>query len=199
MRKPSTRTGVATVTTQGGSGPITSENYVQRAIEYARSHGGLSVIRRHSDQVQGYPATHARWKAWMEWKLAHSIRIRGALAAGIATVPAEWPEDFDPNADSSDKDFRFPSPPYVSLARRGEMARKLISLAEQIDKRNYDKRRPDQPLPPPESTDERVARLTREFRATPPLPLSDRARAAMGLEPAPREIPETWDFEDMAR
>ena len=84
MRKPSTRTGVATVTTQGGSGPITSENYVQRAIEYARSHGGLSVIRRHSDQVQGYPATHARWKAWMEWKLAHSIRIRGALAAGIA-------------------------------------------------------------------------------------------------------------------
>ena len=88
------------------------------------------MIRRHPGV--GFPATHARWKAWIDWMQAHGVPTNFAISHGVATVPAEWPEDFDSNCEPSDRGFRFEAPPIVSDARRRELAHELRRAVEDV-------------------------------------------------------------------
>ena len=166
--------------------PTDASNYVERWPAFAATHGGLKMIRRRADATGTFHATEARWFAWMTWMQGHGIPTRYVLSVGVATVPADWPEDFDPRAEPSDRDFRFPSSDFTMPQRRAEIAQGLRDLSDSIDRRNYDPRRKDNPMPKPETPTERLERLRANYAAAPLAPSSDLAARFA----APREEPQ---------
>lgn len=160
-------------------GPTTEHNYRDRFASYARAHGNeWHVIR--SDRSPG-PATPAQWLAWMEWFFRHDIPHRAAHAIGTATVPSEWPEEeFDAEAEASDRQAVFPQKPWISPARKADLARRMRELVVKLGNVS-DPRRPDNPLPPAETPDQRLARMSAQYRAGAPASLSEAARAGAGL------------------
>lgn len=94
-------------------GPITAENWLTRAASHCAA--GEGFVIRALEGAKGAlgaheAATEAQWIAWMTWFSAHGISTRAAIANGVATVPTEWPEQFDPAWPPSDRSRRLPRP-----------------------------------------------------------------------------------------
>jgi hypothetical protein len=112
---------------------ITAENYVERATAFVGAHGGGFVIRS-LDGADGHfatkqAATEAQWIAWIGYFETKRIRHAYLQQRGMGTVPAEWPEDFDLEAPTSDRSHRLPRrPPF----RDPEMCRRLAALLQGV-------------------------------------------------------------------
>jgi hypothetical protein len=114
----------------GSDGPITAQNYEERAIAFVRMNGGEGFVIRAYCGPKGsleskFPATPAQWGAWMEYFDAKGIKRKFAVAHGMATVPAEWPYLFDLECPSWVKEAPSIMPPKlapVSPERRKELA-----------------------------------------------------------------------------
>ena len=89
---------------------ISAANYVDRAKAFIALRGEGFVIRA-LDGADGalrtrQPATEPQWRAWMEYWDQKGVKFAYSRARGLATVPCEWPEDFDAEARSSDRGAR---------------------------------------------------------------------------------------------
>src|SRR5215472_3106784 len=71
--------------------PIAAETYVAHAQAYIRSHGGLGPYIHDDDP---------RWLAWMAYLDRIGVKTRYVRSRGAMTVPADWPLQFDPTAQS---------------------------------------------------------------------------------------------------
>lgn len=160
-------------------GPTTEHNYRDRFVAYVRAHGNeWHVIR--SDRAQAGLITPAAWLAWMEWFFRHDIPHNFAYRHGVVTVPSQWPEEFDSEAEASDRQAVFPQKPWITPARKADLLRRMRDLVGKLGN-VADPRRPNNPLPPSETPEAKLARLSAHYRATPPQPLSEAARAGAGL------------------
>ena len=91
---------------------ITAANYADRAKAFIALRGEGFVIRA-LDGPSGsfatrYSATEPQWRAWTSYWDEKGIyqKTHAAQSCGLATVPCEWPEDFDVEARSSDRGAR---------------------------------------------------------------------------------------------
>ncbi len=100
--------------------PVTKENYVEKAMGWIRFNGGEGVVIRKGDGPNGWRhkaerPTDAQWRAWMGYWARLGVPCLFADHHGVATVPTEWPEDFDPETPPSD---RYWAPPLVPSSGR---------------------------------------------------------------------------------
>lgn len=97
---------------------ITAANYADRAMAYGRARGGFHSIR---------PDT-AQWVAWMEYldRLSYAVGFMRSLPC--ATVPTEWPEDFDPHCPTSQRHYTPPEKPVLGTPdRRKDIIAKMAA------------------------------------------------------------------------
>lgn len=147
MARP--KSGVSIGGTSDNQGPITAENYVQRAKAFvaARGDAGAGFVIRAIDGEGGeemteIPATEPQWIAWLNYltDLGYFKRIdkRGKpftsswmVDSGMATVPCEWPEDFDLAAPMSDRTATLYRPVH-SPQHRADMRLRVGSLFQRL-------------------------------------------------------------------
>lgn len=92
--------------------PITAENYLARAKAFC-ARGAVPFVVRSAEGTHGWRAsrsatTAAQWAAWMKWFGEKMIQVDVAKHRGMMTVPAEYPEFFDPSAPLSDMSVGLP-------------------------------------------------------------------------------------------
>ena len=109
---------------------ITASNYAQRFKEFGRRAGKFYVICR--EPKPGHHATPAQWRAWLEWLQSRGAPTHAMSAMGIATVPAQWPEDFDTKCFLSDREFRYPPKETIDIYRRTVMLRRIKELSDRM-------------------------------------------------------------------
>lgn len=80
---------------------ITAANYAERAQAFIRARGGVGFVIRAPGCREGR-ATPAQWHAWTEYLARIGVKTTFMRQHGVATVPSEWPEQFDMTAPSSD-------------------------------------------------------------------------------------------------
>lgn len=102
------------------TGPITGENFLERARLFA-SLGADKFVIRALDGEKGsirtkLLATEPQWVAWRAWFFSKGMVrwVRVMDNHGMATVPSEYPELFDKDAPLSD--------PFARLPRRAPAA-----------------------------------------------------------------------------
>ena len=161
----------------GPSGGITAENYAERCSAFLKARGGKGVIIRALEGTDGsmetkHEATEPQWLAWISYFGDRGIPHAFAVERGFTTVPAEWPEDFDYEANASDRSARIAPP--RALAGRGRqewIARGLRSLAAAMAASDHRRPRnevsPETLAPPPPTLNE----LAKKFAADAPAPL----------------------------
>jgi hypothetical protein len=145
---------------RGPVGGVTASNYVDRAKAFIAGNGGEGFVIRAREGAKGSlatgePATEAQWIAWIRYFEARGIfRNRsGQIAAfaksfGMATVPAEWPELFDLEAETSDRLATLPTRrPLAPFADRQRGVAMLKATGERLAKLADPLRRP-KPKPP---------------------------------------------------
>ena len=114
-----------TTETTPDDGTIGPHNWVRLAQQGVRNRGGEGFVI----YAPGHPAaTPAPWHAWLTWMDQHGIRTAFARVIGIATVPTQWPEEFDLGAPPSDRSLTAPKPVYIGPERRKEMADMLRGI-----------------------------------------------------------------------
>ena len=92
---------------------VTAENYCERARAHIRANGqGVVVVSPNAPQplpqhILAHAPDGAKWRAWMLYLASRHVPCRYAKMVGFMTVPADWPELFDPSAPQSDP---FPPP-----------------------------------------------------------------------------------------
>jgi hypothetical protein len=104
---------------------ISAGNWVDRAMVYIRSHDGCGFVIRAFEGENGEartkkPQTEAQWHAWVVYLASRNIPHAAMIRLGCATVPCEWPEDFDPACPFSDRLWKAPwkpAPVYVDRQR----------------------------------------------------------------------------------
>jgi hypothetical protein len=135
------------------------------------------VIRNQEPKVAG-PATPAEWHAWMIYFEDHGISTKFIREYGIATVPTQWPEDFEAGREESDRYWTFPPPRAYDPYMRQRVAALFASLARSIDPGPDPRGRRSQPQTPQEAADA----LTAGFpHLRGPVTLSAAVRASLGL------------------
>lgn len=87
---------------------ITKENYFERGKAFVGCRGGGFVVRG-VEGVKGsgqsrQPSTQSQWLAWLNYLADVGIPTNFMRANGEATVPCEWPEDFDARCRPSDRE-----------------------------------------------------------------------------------------------
>jgi hypothetical protein len=132
--------------------PVTAENYVAKACAFIRAKGQGVVIRTNAPaspppaSVASFPPDEAKWRAWMTYLAKLGVRTAYARHVGYMTVPADWPEAFDPAAPQSDP---FPPPlpakePAIHSAWIGpalaQLARNMAAMPLRQDKPENDAR-----------------------------------------------------------
>ena len=177
----------ANKTSPTDTGAITARNYVQRAVDYVKSHGGEGfVIRwklgeRRGANING-DFTPAQWRAWMVYYDHIGLPTVLLRRHGVGTTPTEWPEDFDPATPSSDKGWAPPIEEFeFSLTHREMMRQRIGGLFRDLSKSLTGL--PD-PLRPRRKSDaelraeaeEAIAEGFTRFKA--PLAVSDALRAS---------------------
>lgn len=105
--------------------PITPETYVARACAYIRAHNGEGVVVVSPtaplplpQHIVCYPPDGAKWRAWLLYLASKKIPTTYSRKVGFITVPADWPELFDPTAPQSD-----PFPPALPAKDPDEQPR----------------------------------------------------------------------------
>ena len=91
---------------------------------YMNINGSQFVIRGENCR-DGEQKTPPQWRAWMDWFASRNIPTRAKEFHGVATMPTEWPEQFDVTATPSDRSYRFPfgrQPDELTLAERVAVA-----------------------------------------------------------------------------
>lgn len=134
--------GTATTSTDtaGSSAPITRDNWVVRFLSYPKT---TRFVARNENARDGQPPTHAQFHAWMIWFAARGILTKPFEASGAVTVPTEWPEDFDRDFYSSDRNWEAPAREVISKEQRGEMVRRLKEFSDALALKS-DRRRNNQ-------------------------------------------------------
>ena len=163
---------------------IDASNYALRFREFGRRAGKFYVICR--EQKSGHNATPAQWKAWLDWLQSRGVPTRAMAALGIATVPAEWPEDFDTKCLLSDREFRYPPKEFMDVYRRTMMLRRIKELSDKMIP--HSRRRHDNRV---QQTPEEVLGQMRDAYRQKPVQASTALLAAVGWRgqatPAPRD------------
>lgn len=83
------------------SGGVTDQNYADIAVRFMAGREGF-VIRSQEPSDNRQP-TPAQWRAWLEYFSDRKVKTTFMRQHGVATVPTEWPEDFDMTAPLSDR------------------------------------------------------------------------------------------------
>lgn len=92
---------------------ITAENYYERVRAFVKGRGGGFVIRALEGERGHWrtkePATEPQWIAWLAY-FERIIELAPTFlrSYGLATVPCEWPEDFDVQGPASNRSARLP-------------------------------------------------------------------------------------------
>lgn len=145
---------------------LNAQNYLDAFRVCAATRGRWFVISSGAGLAGArQAATPARWAAWMRWFADHDIPHLGAARFGVATVPTEWPEDFDPSAPPSDRAYRPPATPLASPVDRSRLARELEALAYRLTKLP-DKRRPKPDRMPAEAPEDELQRILARYRSS---------------------------------
>ena len=167
---------------------IDASNYIERGRAFVSLRGGVGFVIRGVEGQNGsrltkQPATEPQWIAWLRYFEAKDIAHSFAVANGAATVPCEWPENFDAEAPTSDRLAVIERGPPASFdyARRAlgitaALTRKLEAIGKPEPRRR-------------EASAVMAEDALREYGAQP-LAVSDRMRRLLGLrleEPAPVE------------
>ncbi len=103
---------------------ITRENFVERARAFVGARGGAAFVIRGVDGPKGsahsrQAATEPQWLAWLAYLGRLGVPARAMRARGEATVPSEWPEDFDASWPLSDRGARiYAAPKAVDFDRK---------------------------------------------------------------------------------
>ena len=170
----------------GGGHPlsdVTKETFVERACYFLSCRDGFVIRGFDGDKGESETkqrATDAEWIAWLRYFEAKGIPTAFMRKHGEATVPCRWPEDFDQDARGSDQGARLVRwyentqsgprvlPDHLRPKDLGEAARGprrgRTTAAEQIEALG-------------------VLETLADRNAKPIAPLSDTARATMGLPP----------------
>ena len=115
---------------------ITKENYFERARAFVGSKGGVGFVVRGIEGIKGSAqsrqfATDPQWLAWMHYFERLGYPTGFMRFNGEATVPCEWPEDFDATCGPSNRAARI----YVA-PKAVDFDRKLT--VERVEKRFLD-------------------------------------------------------------
>jgi hypothetical protein len=124
----------------GTDAPITKANYVQRAQDFVKMHGGegfvirWKVTERRGSNVEG-DFTPAQWRAWLAYYDRIGLPTTYLRQHGVGTAPAEWPEDFDPTVARSDKGWAPPIEEYeFPLAYQDIMRQRIGGLFRDLSR-----------------------------------------------------------------
>lgn len=175
---------------QSALGPITKENYVERAISFMRSSGRANgdhpVIRSaegtHGATATGKQETGEQWRAWMAYFARINYPTVFAKKLGLMTVPTFWPWEFDRSAPEI---VPAPEPPKAPHRHAAAVMDRAVHRFGHIPAQP---RRPDYVPPEPPPIDHST-----------PVKLSASCRAVSGLAPLPIEsAPQHEDYEDRA-
>jgi hypothetical protein len=90
------------------SGPITAQNYTERAIAWIQQNGGEGFVIRSELGENGAkatkePATPDEWNAWQLYYKIKNIPCAYRQKHGVDTTPTQWPDEFDPSYKSTAK------------------------------------------------------------------------------------------------
>jgi len=146
---------------------LTDANYVAAMVAYVQRNGSQFVIRNENSRDDG-EKTPAQWHAWMNWFIGHGIGTAAKEYHGTATMPTEWPEQFDVMAEASDRSYRFPwRAPGEELT-----AEERYQVTHGGRRAGYDARFPndvrrDDWQEPRETPEQELARKKAESAATP--------------------------------
>ncbi len=160
------------------NGPVDSSNFVRMAQAAIRAQGGQGFVIRNEAPKNGGASTPAEWHAWMVYFEDHGIPTRFMRVHGVATVPKQWPEDFDLTRETSERGWRFPPPPAYDPTMKTRVAALFRDLARSIDPRPDPRGRRRQPQTPQEAAGALAAGFP-HLRG--PVTLSPAARASLGL------------------
>jgi hypothetical protein len=94
---------------RGPSPGVTKENYLVRSRAFMCGQDGFVIRAAEGEKGDASKATDAQWIAWMRWFDQKKIPSAFTKSYGLATVPCEWPEDFDSDAPYSDRSLRLPT------------------------------------------------------------------------------------------
>ena len=107
---------------------VTAANYVEKATAWMKYNGGEGVVIRVGHGPNGWRHTgtrntDAQWHAWLGYWGRLGLPIVFVAKHGLATAPAEWPEDFDLSADVSDRHW---SPPFAPASMGRNFSPELL-------------------------------------------------------------------------
>lgn len=79
---------------------VTKENYpaLAKAFMEERGNQGFVIVER-GNKTKGWTATHDEWAAWIAYFFKLGKPIKPYEDRGYATVPCQWPYDFDENSE----------------------------------------------------------------------------------------------------
>ena len=103
----------------GPGAGIDAATYFERARAFIASRGNVGFVVRGVDGQKGsamvnQPATEAQWLAWLGYLDSLGVPTKFMRSNGEATVPAEWPEDFDGACGMSDRRGRIAVKPRLA-------------------------------------------------------------------------------------
>ena len=160
------------------NGPVDSSNFVRMAQAAIRAQGGQGFVIRNEAPKDGGASTPAEWHAWLIYFEDHGVPTKFMRVHGVATVPKQWPEDFDLTRETSDRGWRFPPPPAYDPTMKTRVAALFRDLARSVDPGPDPRGRRRQPQTPPEAADALAAGFP-HLRG--PVTLSPAARASLGM------------------
>ena len=97
---------------------INNQNWGEVFGAAIRARGGMGFVIRNQKPKIAAPATPPEWHAWMIYFEDHGISTKFMRDYGVATVPTQWPEDFEAGREDSDRDWRFPEARYDPQMRQ---------------------------------------------------------------------------------
>ena len=154
---------------------ITAENWSQRAKACIAGRGPEAlgfVVRgiegQKGSQLSKFPATEPQWLAWLAYLDAKGIPTKAMRFHGLATVPTEWPEEFDLECEPSNRTARIPAKPIS----RGSVD--FSPLVRKVENWGNAKRKA-----PPVKTDEWLMEYGRQ-----PITLGEGLRSRLGFKDA---------------
>jgi hypothetical protein len=165
-------------------GAITAENYQARAMAFIKARGegvviqtglrisvdertGKTVVERLESQsrhAKDFPIDEAKWHAWMVYFDALGVKTNFLRKYGLATVPTNWPEEFDTAAESSDRFYTPPPVTEVYLGRSPNVAHGFRRMSDSI--KTAPRRKGEFEVTPSEA-DSRLSALRSRFENEP--------------------------------
>lgn len=112
---------------------INSRNWGEVFGAAIRARGGMGFVIRNQKPKIAAPATPPEWHAWMIYFEDHEISTKFIRECGIATVPTQWPEDFEAGREESDRWWQFPSERAHDPYMRQRVAALFKELARSVD------------------------------------------------------------------